>query len=299
MKAWVPFDELMDAQLPLEVDRFPEEGVRPDSQQVRFVALPHPFIPESLDVLRELPDLKVVQLLSSGVDHVWRAVEPGVQLCNAPNLHAQATAEIGMSLMLAALNHVPNWVLSQRDRLWQMPTSRPRLAGKTVLIVGAGAVATALTRMLGGFGVELIKVARRARPGVEGVDRIRDLLPRADVVVVAAPLTIETRGLIGEEALRLMRDGTLVVNIARGPLVDTEALLRHVRAGRILAALDVTDPEPLPPDHELWTCPGVLISPHVGGDTADFRLRAVAFLQDQLERFAAGQPLLNVVKDRR
>lgn len=295
IKAWVPFGEFEAADLPLEVGRFPSSGDQPEGFGVRLVALPHPFVRESVDVLRGLPDLEVVQLLSSGTEHVSVHLPEGLRLCNAPNLHAQPTAEVAMSLILASLNHVPDWVQGQHDRRWLTPPPRPRLVGKTVLIVGAGAVSDALAAMLAGFEVDLVRVARRERPGVVGVDRLRDLLPSAHVAVLAAPLTDETRGIFGDDMLGAMRDGALLVNVARGPLVDTDALLQHVRGGRIRAALDVTDPEPLPSDHELWSCPGVLVSPHVGGDTADFRERAVAFLAVQLKRFAAGEPLLNEV----
>lgn len=267
----------------------------PRVAEVEFMVLPSRRLPESLRLLPELPQLKVVQVLSSGTDHVMGELPEGVILCNAPNLHAEATAEVGMSLILASLNHVPAWVTAQYAGQWRDPGPRPRLSGRTVLVLGCGAVGEALAKMLSGFGVSLLCVARRARSGVAPVSRLAELLPEADVVVVAAALTDQTRGLIDDGMLKRLRDGTLLVNLSRGALVDPNALLAHVRSGRIRAALDVTDPEPLPPDHALWRCPGVLISPHVGGNAVDFRERAVAFVRDQLCRYAAGEALSHLV----
>jgi phosphoglycerate dehydrogenase-like enzyme len=200
-----------------------------------------------------------------------------------------------MSLMLASLNHVPAWVHSQRQATWSDPGPRAGLSGKTVVVVGYGAVGRALATMLTGFEVAVVPVARRARPGVAAIDELPGLLPMADVLVVAAPLTPATRGLIGQEALVRLPQGALLVNVSRGGLVDTAALLEHARSGRIRAALDVTDPEPLPDGHPLWECPGVLISPHVGGDMADFQQRAVSFVSEQLCRYEQGLPLRNIV----
>ncbi|MGH3904232.1 MAG: 2-hydroxyacid dehydrogenase [Pseudonocardiaceae bacterium] len=275
-------------------DQYPPNSL----EQVGCYVVPHPFVPQSLDLLPEMPHLEVLQLLSSGVDHVLPRVPRHVVVCNAPDLHAQATAEVGLSLILASLNHVPSWVGAQRQRLWRDPGPRPRLVGKCVLLLGYGAVGRALEVMLGGFDVRLVRVARRSRPGVAGVDELMELLPNADIVVIAAPLTEQSRWLVGRTALARMRPGTLVVNISRGPVVDTDALVEQLGSGRLRAALDVTDPEPLPPDHPLWRCPGTLISPHVGGNTADFRQRAVRFIREQLRRFLVGEHLANVVRSR-
>ncbi len=300
MRALVPFEELVGcpelADAGVEVALYSgEHEQHPPAEGVEFFVLPSRRLPATLGLLPGLPDLKVVQLLSSGADHVLAHVPTGVRVCNAPSLHAQATAEVGISLILASLNHVPAWVAAQHRGEWHDPGPRPMLSGKTVLLLGYGAVGEALATMLAGFGVRLLRVARRARPGIAPVSQFPDLLPDADVVVVAAALTDQTRGLVDDGVLRRMRDGALLVNLSRGQLVDTGALLSHLQSGRIRAALDVTDPEPLPPDHPLWTCPGVLISPHVGGRAADFRDRAVTFVRDQVRRYAAGSALWHVV----
>jgi phosphoglycerate dehydrogenase-like enzyme len=133
-------------------------------------------------------------------------------------------------------------------------------------------------------------------PSVHAVDELPDLLPRHDVVVVVVPLGPQTVGLVDDEFLSAMPDGALLVNVARGGVVDTDALVRHLATGRLRAALDVTDPEPLPADHPLWTAPGVLISPHTGGASTAFLPRATRLLQEQLGAYAAGRSLRNVVR---
>ena len=175
-----------------------------------------------------------------------------------------------------------------------------------MLIVGYGAIGAALEARLTPFEVEVVRVARSARPGgqgpevtgpvVYGVAELPALLPDADVVVLLVPLTDATRGLVDADFLARMKPGALLVNVARGAVVDTDALLVALNEGRITAALDVTDPEPLPPDHPLWSAPGVLVSPHVGGASSAMWPRAYRVVREQLDRFAAGEPLANVVR---
>jgi phosphoglycerate dehydrogenase-like enzyme len=170
------------------------------------------------------------------------------------------------------------------------------LADRTVLLVGHGGIGRAIDKRLAGFEVDVLRVARTAREGVAEMADLPDLLPRADVVVVCVPLTDDTRGLVDAEFLGRMRDGALLVNVSRGPVVDTDALLAELGAGRLRAALDVTDPEPPPPGHPLWTVPGLLMSPHVGGSSSAFRPRVEKVIVDQVRRYAAGEPLRYVVR---
>jgi phosphoglycerate dehydrogenase-like enzyme len=164
-----------------------------------------------------------------------------------------------------------------------------------VVVVGAGSVGGAVAARFRAFETDVVLVGRTARAGVHGVDELPQLLSLADVVVLAVPLTPQTERMVDADFLAHLRDGTLLVNVARGRVVDTDALLAELRTGRICAALDVTDPEPLPPGHPLWRLPGVLVSPHVGGDTTAFLPRARRMLQEQLTRYAEGVPLANVV----
>jgi len=169
------------------------------------------------------------------------------------------------------------------------------LADRKVLIVGYGSVGAAIERRLDGFEVEVTRVARSAREGVHALTELPTLLPEADVVILIVPLTDETRGMVDADFMSRMKEGALLVNMARGPVVDTEALVTELEQRRILAAVDVTDPEPLPSGHPLWRAPGLLISPHVGGASSVMWPRAHRLVQEQLERFATGEPLLHVV----
>ncbi|MGW3495802.1 2-hydroxyacid dehydrogenase [Streptomyces sp. NPDC001020] len=249
-----------------------------------------------------MTSVRVVQTLSAGVDHVQPGLHllpDGVQLCNARGVHDASTAELALTLILASLRGIPDFVRGQDREEWRAGF-RPALADKSVLIVGYGSVGAAVEERLAPF--ELARVARVARHPretarglVHPISRLSELLPDADVVVLATPLTDQTKGLVDADFLARMKDGALLVNVARGPVVDTGALLAELGTGRITAALDVTDPEPLPEGHPLWHAPGVLISPHVGGPTSAFWPRAKRLLRAQLNRFVQGEPMENVV----
>lgn len=252
--------------------------------------------------LPEMPRLRVVQTLTAGIDHVADAVgdlPPGTLLCNARGVHDASTAELALTLTLAALRRIPDFVRAQDAEEWS-PGVYDALADKSVLIVGYGAIGSAVEERLLPFEVDRVtRVARSARQAPRGpVHAMADLpvlLPDADVVVLCTPLTEETRGLAGADFLSRMRDGALLVNVARGGVVDTDSLLTEVGSGRLRAALDVTDPEPLPAGHPLWHAPGVLITPHVGGPTTAFLPRAKRLLRSQLTRWARGEPLEHTV----
>lgn len=257
--------------------------------------------------LRPLPymaNVQVVQTLTAGVDHVAPAVPQlpaGAVLCNARGVHDASTAELALTLTLAALRGLPDFVRGQDAGEWRF-AMHPALADRTVLIVGYGAIGAAVEERLLPFEVaEVLRVARRPRTTARGpvhtLDELPGLLPRADAVILCTPLTEETRGLVDAAFLARMRDGALLVNVARGAVVDTTALLAEVSSGRLRAALDVTDPEPLPPEHPLRHAPGVLISPHVGGASSAFRPRAERLLREQLRRWAAGERVAHIVAE--
>ncbi|MFE2260821.1 2-hydroxyacid dehydrogenase [Streptomyces griseosporeus] len=264
-----------------------------------------PYMKPSDVGVRPLPrmtSVEVVQTLSAGIDHVQpglKHLRPGVRLCNARGVHEASTAELTLTLILASLRGIPDFVRAQDRGAW-LGGFRPALADKTVLIVGYGSIGAAIEDRLAPFELARVaRVARSARTTARGpVHPLTDLpalLPEADVVVLSTPLTDTTRGLVDGVFLARMKDGALLVNVARGPVVDTKALLAEVESGRITAALDVTDPEPLPADHPLWRAPGVLVTPHVGGPTSAFMPRAKRLLADQLTRFVNREPLRNVI----
>ncbi|MBB6120527.1 2-hydroxyacid dehydrogenase [Nocardiopsis algeriensis] len=251
---------------------------------------------EHLEIIPRMPDLRVLQLVSAGYEHVLPYLPDGVTLCNGRGLHDASTAEHALGLILAAQRDLPRWALDQREHRWAAVPQRS-LADQRVVIVGYGSIGRAIEARLLPFETEVVRVASRPRPdeGVHGVAELDGLLPGADVVVLVTPLTESTRGLFGASRFALLRDDALVVNVGRGALLDTDALL--AQKGRVRAALDVTDPEPLPPGHPLWDAPGVYITPHVGGGSAAFHPRARAFVDAQLARWAAGEPLANVVRE--
>ncbi|MFI1736090.1 2-hydroxyacid dehydrogenase [Streptomyces sioyaensis] len=274
-----------------------------DPERCVFYAVPYMKGAEvSLRPLSRMSRVRVVQTLTAGVDDMLPGLSrmpSGAHLCNARGLHDASTAELALTLILAALRGVPDFVRSQDAGEWR-PDVRPALADKSVLIVGYGSIGSAIEDRLTPFEcARVARIARTARDTVRGpvhpLSDLSALLPDADVVVLATPLTEATRGLVGGDFLARMKDGALLVNIARGGIVDTAALLTELRSGRLRAALDVTDPEPLPAGHPLWHAPGVLLTPHVGGPSSAFLPRAKRLLRDQLTLFAAGEPLRNVV----
>ncbi|MFG2809391.1 2-hydroxyacid dehydrogenase [Streptomyces sp. DT199] len=247
-------------------------------------------------------NVRVVQTLSAGIDHVEPGLgqlPAGVRLCNARGVHEASTGELTLALILASLRGIPDFVRAQDRGEW-LGGFRPALADKNVLIVGYGSIGEAIEDRLVPFEVARVaRVARSERTTARGpvhpLTELPALLPEADVVILSTPLNETTRGLAGADFLSRMKDGALLVNVARGPVVDTKALLAELETGRITAALDVTDPEPLAREHPLWRAPGVLISPHVGGPTSAFLPRAKRLLVDQLNRYVNREPLRNVI----
>ncbi|MDX2679135.1 2-hydroxyacid dehydrogenase [Streptomyces soliscabiei] len=280
-----------------------EEDFPADPADCAFYVVPYMKPPAvGQRPLPAMSALEVLQTLSAGIDHVEPALpslRPGVRLCNARGVHEASTAELTLTLVLASLRGVPDFVRAQDRGEW-LGGFRPALADKNVLIVGYGSIGSAIEDRLAPFEVARVaRVARSwrttARGPVHPIAELPALLPEADVVIVSTPLNEATLGLVDAEFLARMKDGALLVNVARGPVVDTKALLAELESGRLTAALDVTDPEPLPPGHPLWSAPGVLVSPHVGGPTSAFRPRAERLLVDQLGRFMNRRPLRNVI----
>ena len=249
-----------------------------------------------IDRGHDLDGLQVVQLQSAGYDGVAERLPAGITLCNATGVHDDATAEHAVGLVLASLRGIPEAV--RRHGHWSSLPGRRSLADSRVLIVGYGSIGRALAERLLPMKAVVTAVATRERDDdlvgrVRSVDDLASLLPEQHVVVLLVPLGEATRGLIDDAALSLLPDGALVVNVARGPVVDTEAVLRH--AGRLRFALDVTDPEPLPDGHPLWDAPDVLVTPHVAGGTTAMLPRIAALVREQLRRRVAGETLVNVV----
>ena len=282
------------------------------------VWIPDPYPTRAQRIAPRLRGVRLVLSLMAGTEWIPGAMGPHVTICNAHGAHNIATAEWTLAAILATLKYFPLFLDVQRSGVWKRrfeasahyaaisgdsrphypPVMQEELTGKNVLLVGYGSIGKEIERFLFPYNVNLLRIARRARtePLVHAVSELERLLPLAEVVILILPLTEESRGLIGSKQLGLMRQGTLLVNAARGPVVQTDALVEALNAGKIRAALDVTDPEPLPAGHALWSCPNLLLTPHVGGSSPQFAPRAIKTAADELRRYMAGEPLRNVVQ---
>ena len=281
---------------------FDPEALGPPPPGVEVVEEPVPEVEfvvprwDSMPVLDELPGLRVVQVLSAGVDWITDLVPDGVTLCSARGTRDRAMAEWIAAAILAEVKHARPFAIAQGRREWR-PMTLHDAAGLRILVVGFGSIGRAVQEMLAPFECEIVGVARHARDGVRGVDELPELLGEFDVVVNLLPLTEQTEGFFGARELGLMREDALYVNAGRGATTDTDALVAALQAQRIRAVLDVVEPEPLPSEHPLWTAPNVMISPHSAGDTPGADRAAWALAAEQLRRYAAGEPLENVVRD--
>lgn len=305
------------ADFPNEVELIPLSD-KLDKDVEIDVWIPDPYPARAQRIVPQLRGVRLVLSLMAGTEWIPGAMGPHVTICNAHGAHNISTAEWTLTAILAMLKYVPFYLDVQRSGEWKRrfdatalyarvtgdsrahypPVMQEELTGKTVLLVGHGAIGKEIERLLTPFRVELLRVARtaRANPKVHAMDALDTLLPQPNIVVLILPLTPETHHLIGARQLALMRQGTLLVNAARGGIVHTEALVDALNAGSVRAALDVTDPEPLPVGHPLWKCPNLYISPHIGGSSPQFAPRAIKTADDELRRYIAGEPLRNVVQ---
>lgn len=282
------------------------------------VWIPDPLSTRAMRMWPHLRGVKLVLSMMAGTEWIPSTVGPHVTICNAHGAHNISTAEWAVTATLTMLKQIPLFLNLQHAQDWRgrkqateayqrisgdarqlyPPVMLEELTGKTVLVVGYGAIGKEIERMLAPFRVRMLRVARTARANehVHAIGELHDLLPQAHVVILILPLTEQSRGLIGGHQLGLLRQGTLLVNAARGPIVQTDALVEALNSGRIRAALDVTDPEPLPPEHPLWHCPNLLITPHVAGSSPEFARRALQVAADELHRYMRGESLQNAVQ---
>jgi phosphoglycerate dehydrogenase-like enzyme len=255
-------------------------------------------LPATLEAIPRLEGLKVVQTLSAGVDAIVDRLPEGVTLCDASGVHDVGVAEWVLMAILASNRRLPELMAAQRAATWQHDEARgDELEGSKALILGYGSIGRAVEDRLRPFGVDVVRVARHEREGVHPLADLPALLPSADIVVILVPLTPATRELVGIEFVSLLKPGALLVNASRGAVVNTLALMAALADGKIRAALDVTDPEPLPEGHPLWSMANVLITPHVAGDVNGEEDRAWDLVAEQVARLARGEPLRNIVVD--
>jgi phosphoglycerate dehydrogenase-like enzyme len=270
--------------------------------ELRLVVPPYGQRIEYDRLLAGADRLEVIQIQSAGYEDVLPFVPAGVTLCNAAGVHDASTAELAVGLALASLRRIPEFYAAQQESTWPPVELRDSLADSRVLLLGYGQIGRAIASRLAPFEVQLTAVASRPRPGdelvdwIHGIEELPKLVEHADVLVVVVPLTDATTRLIDADLLARLPDGAVVVNVARGGIVDTDALVAECASGRLRAALDVTDPEPLPEGHPLWTTRGVLITPHIGGATHAMRPRALTLVRRQVEALRDGRVLANVVR---
>jgi phosphoglycerate dehydrogenase-like enzyme len=241
-----------------------------------------------------MPDVKVVQLTGAGIEDVVGRIPDGVTLCDARGVHGTAVAELALMMILALQRKLPDFLTSQHQGRWA-PVQADDLRDKQVVIVGAGDLGEQVARRLRSFDAVPVLVANSARDGVHATSELPELLPNADMVVLTLPLTSRTDGMVDAEFLARMPDNAMLINVARGKIVDTDALLAELESGRLRAGLDVVEPEPLPQGHPLWGAPNLILTPHAAGNVLASGPRAFALVNDQLRRYVAGEPLINVV----
>jgi phosphoglycerate dehydrogenase-like enzyme len=283
----VPTEELLRALQPVPAGAEVlvwDMSTPPPRERFDIVVPPYMSLSAVMEHLSQV-DARLVQSQSIGYEGIAEQLPPGNVFANAASVHEASTAELAVALTLASQRHLPTFVRAQDEGRWASEFAES-LADRRVLLLGYGGVGKAVAARLAGFedGVS-----------VHGVERLHELLETAEIVIVTLPGGPETRHIIDAAALAALPDGALVVNVGRGPLIDTDALVAELQRGRLRAALDVTDPEPLPSGHPLWSAPGALIVPHVGGNTSAMKPRTVRLIRTQIERMLAGEPPLNVV----
>ena len=274
----------------------PDAPLPPEADGAEVLVAPFLATDEVVAALGRLPKLRLVQLLTAGAEAWIGRLPDGVALSDGRGAHGGATAEWIVTALLAVYRHFPRFTAAQADGRWDYHVTE-ELAAKRVLIIGAGDVAAQTATRLAPFEASTTLVGRRARDGVHAIDDVAALLPHHDACVVVVPLTDATRGLVDAAFLAAMPDGSVLVNAARGAVVDTAALVAELGARRLRAALDVTDPEPLPAGHPLWSAPGLLLTPHVAGSVPLATDRAFRIAAEQIRQFAEGNTPSNLVKD--
>ena len=291
---WTQWDDL---NLPAGVTHLPSDGIAPaasDLDSIDFYVPRYMGGPAAIAMIPEMKNLKVIQSPNAGVDDVLKIRPTGVTLCNAAGVHDASTAELAVALAIASRRGFAAFARDQHDQHWGHERMSS-LTDSNVAIVGHGNIGKTIARMLANFEVNITAFSKSGRDGAITLDNFDHLLPTFDVIILIVPLNDQTHHLMNATRLAAMKDGAALINVARGPVVDTDALIAELNSGRITAGLDVTDPEPLPAGHPLWSAKNVIITPHVGGDSAAFIPRGRKLVEEQIARFASGQPLLHIV----
>ncbi|MEI6407166.1 MAG: 2-hydroxyacid dehydrogenase [Actinomycetes bacterium] len=291
---WTQWDDLT---FPDSLEHLPTDGNAPtqeDLEKITFYVPKYMGGPAAIEFMTRMPNLKVVQLPNAGYDDALKVLPSGVTLCNARGVHDASTAELAVGLAIGARRGFPTFFHNQQAGKW-VHQRRTSLADSRIGILGFGSIGQLIAKMLAPHNVEIIPFTRSGSDGSTTMSEFDALLPTLDIVIIIMPLTDENHHFFDADRLARMKDGSVLINVARGPIIDTDALIVELQSGRISAGLDVTDPEPLPEGHPLWSAPHLLITPHVGGDSTAFEPRGRKLVEEQLARYAKGEPLINIV----
>jgi phosphoglycerate dehydrogenase-like enzyme len=294
MNIWTQWNDL---SIPQGMKLMQSDGFIPSALQLADIEF---YVPsymgdiKTLEVIAEMKNLKIVHYSQSGYDDILPHIPHNVILCNASGLHDVSTSELAIGLAIASRRGFTQFIDNQRKGLWHRQT-KPTLADSHVGIVGYGHIGKRITLLLEKFETKVTPFSRSGNDGAVKISEFDNFLPDLDVIILILPLTHESKHFINADRIKKMKDGATLINVARGAIVDTNALIAELNTGRITAGLDVTDPEPLPEGHPLWSAPNLIITPHVGGDSAAFDPRARKMVEEQLERLAQSKPLLNQI----
>ncbi len=291
------WSEFSDLRIPSSLKTLPINGEFPDEgdlSKITFYVPPYMAGARALEPIAKMSSLQVIQSPNAGVDDVLAILPEGVTLCNAKGVHDASTAELAIGLAISARRGFATFMANQAKSEW-IHDRHSSLTDSRVGVVGMGSIGSLIAKQLQVFNVEVIGFSRSGSNSTKTMADFDALLPTLDIVILILPLTSQSHHLMNRSRIDAMKKGATLVNVARGPVVDTDALVDALNRGHITAGLDVTDPEPLPPRHPLWSAPHVIITPHVGGDSSAFNPRVRSLIESQLERFATGQPLINIV----
>jgi phosphoglycerate dehydrogenase-like enzyme len=294
MRVWTQWSNLSAPEgiTLLSPDNFPLDSS--DLTQVDMYVPSYMGGANALSYAAKMPNLKILQMLNAGYDDAMAYLRPGLTLCNARGVHDASTAELAVGLAIASRRGFAEFIREQATGTWNHRRF-PALSDSKVGIIGFGSIGKEVARKLSGFDVSITAFTQSGRDGTVKIDDLDKHLPQLDIVILILPLSDSSRHMFNAARLASMKDGALIVNVARGPIIETEALIKELNSRRIYAALDVTDPEPLPQGHPLWSAPNLIVVPHVGGNSEAFEPRGRALIESQLKLLAAGSPLEHVV----
>jgi len=294
MNIWNQWNDL---SIPQGMNHLQTDGFIPSESQLDEIEF---YVPsymggiKTLEVITKMTKLKTVHYSQAGYDDILPYIPDNVILCNASGLHDVSTAELAIGLTIASRRGFAQFMDNQKKGLWHRQRNLA-LADSHVGIVGYGHIGKRIASLLKMFETKVTPFSRSGADGSVKINEFDNYLADLDVIILILPLTKESKNFINSDRIKRMKDGATLINLARGAIVDTDALIAELKTGRITAGLDVTDPEPLPKDHPLWSAPNLIITPHVGGDSSAFEPRARKMVQEQLARIAEKKPLLNQI----